>query len=293
MKKIICYILLVCLPGVFASCGDDNEPGDPSIFPTNPPVRNEFDQWLLENYTIPYNVDFRYKMDDIESMLTYTLAPADLDKSIALAKLVKFMWFEAYEEVTGRDFVKAHAPRMIHLVGSGAYNPEGTMVLGAAEGGLKVTLLMANVLDPDNLNIATLNKYFFKTMHHEFGHILHQTIEFDPSFEFISEASYVSGNFSSKTDKEANALGFVSAYAMSEVHEDFVETLAVYVINTQEAWDKLLTTAGKKGAPIITRKLDMVKQYMQDAWGIDLVQLRDVVQRRATEIYQLDLKTLK
>ena len=45
-----------------------------------------------------------------------------------------------------------------------------------------------------------LNEYYFQTMHHEFAHILHQTKNFDPSFERITENSYVGSDWYIKTD---------------------------------------------------------------------------------------------
>lgn len=49
------------------------------------------------------------------------------------------------------------------------------MVLGTAEGGMKITLYNVNDINPDQIDINLLNDYYFQTMHHEFAHILHQT----------------------------------------------------------------------------------------------------------------------
>ena len=64
------------------------------------------------------------------------------------------------------------------MIGSAAYNSgDGTMVLGTAEGGLVITLYMVNRLTDATLrDYATLNEYYFHTMHHEFTHILNQKI---------------------------------------------------------------------------------------------------------------------
>lgn len=35
----------------------------------------------------PYNIDLKYKFDDVESDMKYNVTPADYDKSVALAKL--------------------------------------------------------------------------------------------------------------------------------------------------------------------------------------------------------------
>ena len=77
-------------------------------------------------------------MQDIETDKKYTLVPADSAKCAKLAIIVKHLWFDAYNEVAGIDFLKQNAPRVLTLVGSPAYNSEGTMVLGTAEGGYKL-----------------------------------------------------------------------------------------------------------------------------------------------------------
>ena len=52
-------------------------------------------------------------------------------------------------------------------------------MLGTAEGGKKITLYEVNSLDFENVDIEVLNEYYFKTMHHEFAHILHQKRNYD------------------------------------------------------------------------------------------------------------------
>lgn len=85
-----------------------------------------------------------------------------------MARLVKYLWFDVYGTVVGEEFLKENGPRIIHLIGSPAYNPiSGTIVLGTAEGDIKVTLYSCNDLDPTNIDM--MNEYYFKTMHHEFA----------------------------------------------------------------------------------------------------------------------------
>jgi substrate import-associated zinc metallohydrolase lipoprotein len=212
-----------------------------------------------------------------------------MDKSIKLAKLVKHLWLEAYDEVAGVHFTRAYVPKIIHLIGSPAYENNGSMLLGTAEGGMKVTLYMVNSLQ---MEADFLNYFYFKTMHHEFTHILNQQKNYDIDFEKISEENYVQGNWSQISDEYAASAGFVSPYACSEPREDFAEVLSTYVTNTQKDWDALLEYAGTNGAAIINQKFEMVKNYMKNSWEIDLTELRDVVQRRSGEIELLDLDNL-
>ena len=293
MKKNI-YAILLAFVASFAlmSCSDD-DPSSESIFPTTSPKRDAFDKWLLENYTFPYNVEMKYKMEDIESDMKYHLVPADSAKTAKLSIIMKYLWFDAYNEVIGPDFIKENMPRTIHFIGSPAYNSEGTMVLGTAEGGLKITLYMVNSLDDKTLkDYDTMNKYYFHTLHHEFTHILNQKIPYDQSFKLITESGYVSGDWYTIPDQTAHQAGFVTPYAMVEPLEDFAEMLSSYVTMSQSEWNAILADAGTTGATYISAKLDIVRNYMQESWNVDIDQLRAAVLRRANTLNAVDLKHL-
>ena len=182
------------------------------------------------------------------------------------------------------------------------YESSGNMVLGTAEGGKKITLYNVNDLNIKKINIEKLNEYYFETMHHEFAHILHQKRNFDPSFNRISEGKYVGADWyyymtaqgaMPRTDDVAWSDGFVTAYAMSQSNEDFVENIAMYVTHTQAYWDNMMTAAGESGAAIINKKFTIVYNYMRDTWGIDLNELRKIVLRRQQEITEIDLSTIQ
>lgn len=293
MKKNI-YAILLAFVASFAlmSCSDD-DPSSQSIFPTTSPKRDAFDKWLLENYTFPYNVEMKYKMEDIESDMKYHLVPADSAKTAKLSIIMKYLWFDAYNEVIGPDFIKENMPRTIHFIGSPAYNSEGTMVLGTAEGGLKITLYMVNSLDDETLkDYDTMNKYYFHTLHHEFTHILNQKIPYNQSFKLITESGYVSGDWYTISDKTAHQAGFVTPYAMVEPLEDFAEMLSGYVTMSQSEWNAILADAGTTGAASISAKLDIVRNYMQESWNVDIDQLRAAVLRRASTLSAVDLEHL-
>jgi substrate import-associated zinc metallohydrolase lipoprotein len=311
MNKTAFWLMLTGVV-VLSSCNSDPIDKDNSIFDTTPPNRTEFDNWLLENYVKPYNIEFKYKFEDIESDYNYHLTPAKVEKSIILAQVVKKVWLESYDEVAGPQFTKSYAPRLIYLVGSGAYNGEGSVVLGTAEGGLKVTLYLVNNLQTDPIVPEDLNFYYFHTMHHEFGHILHQTIAYDPAFKLISNGKYVSGDWiyeARKGDSEAQKQGFISAYAMNQADDDFVETYSFYVTYSKEWWRKMLVTAGaeeekkdgnltgelilKDGALTISNKLESIRTYFQNVWNIDIDEMRDVILRRSDEAIKEKFLTFK
>lgn len=292
MKKYIFMLALslVALGGL-SSCSDDDLDKE-SIFQDSKVKENDFDKWIYKNYTLPYNINLMYRMQDIESNHEYSLAPAEFDKSVVLAHIVKYAWLGAYDEVAGVDFTRRFVPKMLHFIGSAAYENNGTMVLGTAEGGLKVTLYLVNNLEVDR---DLLNEYYFKTMHHEFAHILHQTKNYPTEYDLISESNYVSGDWYLVDDNEAHQLGFVTPYSMSEPREDIAEVTSMYITKTPEEWAAILDDAGKEGSAIINQKLELVKKYMKSSWNIDMDELRDCVQRRINDVVDgnVDLKSLK
>ena len=295
MKQILKAMSLALLlsVGAISSCSKDT-PSGATIFPTTPVARNTFERWLLKNYTNPYNIDFQYKLKDGETDLTYNLVPADSAKTAKLAMITKFLWFDAYNEVVGPDFLKESAPRIIVAVGSSAYTRQRTEVVGSAEGGYKVTLNKINALTDELLHdYSAMTEYYFHTMHHEFTHILNQRKPYNPAFDLVTQSGYVRGNWLNVSTRDARRAGFVSPYAMMNGAEDFAEMLSFYVTYTPQAWQAILDEAGTRGANLINQKLTLIKEYTQSSWGLDLDQLRDVVIRRGGQVATLDLSKLK
>ena len=298
MKHNIYMLMLALVMGLgFVACSD-NDPDGPTIFPVTSPERDQLDMWLQKNYTSPYNIDFKYKMEDIESDYQYTLTPADSAKSAKLAIIIKYLWLDSYAEVLGPDFVKHNVTENINLVGSPAYNSNGTIVLGTAEGGLKVTLYQVNSLTDAMLeSYASMTEYYFHTMHHEFTHILNQKKPYDTSYNKITESGYVSGNWYQVQDSVAHGKGFVTPYAMSEGLEDFAEMLSTYITYIPEQWQAILDDAQKVGGDeavaALNQKLNIVRNYMLDSWDVDIDVLRAAILRRGKELSSLDLEHLK
>lgn len=284
------YLIILSLI-LLTACSKEKLDSESIFSETVTKKENAFDKWLKANYVDTYNIRLYYRMEDIESDYQYTLAPADLQKSQRLAKIVKYAWLEAYDEVAGVTFTRTYVPRIIHMIGSLAYEGNGTVVRGTAEGGMKVTFYDVNNLTVD---ADVLNRNYFKTMHHEFTHILTQTKNYDRDFERITEGKYTSGDWYQIDDDDALQRGFITPYSSSYPEEDYAEMVANYVINTKQAWDDKLTRAGEEGAALINRKTVMMKQYMLDSWGIDMDRLRSVVQRRMREIVngQVDIETV-
>jgi len=306
MKRITYKILIICLVLLnLSSCNKDDE-FSASIFDTTDVLdvsssTYTFDMWLRDNYLNVYNLDFRYKLQDVGSNQDYNLVPTSFAKSQQMAKLVKYLWFDAYGAVAGTEFLKENGPKIIHLIGSPAYNPiSGTILLGTAEGGIKVTLYRCNEIDPTN--VSQLNEYYFKTMHHEFAHILHQKKNYPVEFNQLSTGLYDPLGWQYKTTSEAASLGFASPYGRSAIREDFVEIIANYLVKNDADWNKLLDMAsnpgvnsngvtqaddGVNGKAIILQKLAMATKWLKDSWSIDIVKLRAEIMTREAHINEI------
>lgn len=240
-------MLMAAVAGGFSSCAEDKIEG--SIFDTTekPLDPNSFtyalDKFSEDNFLKPYNMRFVYKIEDIETDMTYNLVPATYEESIKMAALMKYLWLDVYKKnVPDAAFLPTYGPKIIQLIGCPAYNPStGTETVGLAESGVKITLYKVNELDVNDID--GLNENFFKTMHHEFSHILHQTKAYPESFQEISAGSYDGFSWQDRNDVEARTLGCVTPYASSAVSEDWVETIANYIVKNDTEWNKILEDA--------------------------------------------------
>lgn len=287
VKKLSIYSLALLL-GVtaFTSCSED-ELSDESIITVDDVDYTEFDYWLKANFINTYNIDLKYRFQDIESDHDYYLIPANYEQSVKLAHVIKYAVLEAFDEAAGINFTRSNFPKQIYLVGNWEFKNNGTFVLGTAEGGKKVFLAGVNHLDENLGSVSSLNHYYLKTVYHEFTHILNQTKDYPADYQLITSTGYVAGEWSDPPyDGSTYCLehGFISSYAQHSHGEDFAEMVSIYVTNTAEQWDALMEKAGEEGAGLIASKLSIVKDYMQKAWGIDMDELRKIVLRREAEV---------
>ena len=304
MKRLFLYIVMLSAGVVMTSCSDDTL-SETSVITDSVNAVTEFDKWLESNYRAPYNIKFMYRYEDIETDMTYDLVPAREIYCRILAKAIRYLWIDPYAENTDVHFMREYSPRVMMVIGSGAYNNNGTLLLGTAEGGLKITLYVGNWLERyltihyfngvDETegysvtidDIDQFNYYYLHTIHHEFAHILNQKKNYPTEFNTISQGDYAA-QWNSLSEEEAAQKGFVSPYASSAAGEDFVEVYAYYLSWNEKQWADKIAQAGAVGAARIERKLAMVKNYMSTVWNIDVDQMRTTLARRYNDIDELD-----
>ena len=293
MKKILYSFLAISMGLTMSSCGNDDD-FTASIFDTTVGVTDTtastapFDKWLHENFVVPYNTEIQYKFNLPASNMDFQLTPADYKKSQLLSHFIKYLFYDVYNKYAGEDFMKKYGPRIFHYIGSAAYAPTtGTETLGYASAGVKITLINVNNMKywtPEapytDADMDQLNKDQFHVMHHEFSHILHQQRAYPIEFALINPGDYDPNRWQDRTQAEALQLGYITPYASSQAREDFVETIANYIVKSDASWANSMQIAGEDGAAIINLKLDMCRTYLQEKWGIDLEALHKEVQYR-------------
>lgn len=351
--KTLAVALFAALAGCFASCSDDDFTA--TIFDTDPAQdyldKTQYtfplDTFIKKEFLEPYNVKFIYKFEDKGSDMNKNLTPAAYDKSVDLAVLTKYLWYDVYKQVGNETFLKINSPRIISITGSKNYNAsQGTEVLGDASSGVKINLYNVNNLNVSN--ISMMNEYFFKTMHHEFAHILDQTVLHPTSFNVLSNG-YDAAGWSDAADSLKAGQGFVTPYASSSTSEDWAESMANYITMDTLEWAQKLASAsydweeidcasqseynkkltpgcnldtigyfkntesgsetkiyrrkclrnaddsvvldengqpqwthesGIDGRAVILEKVDLVRTYLKENYGLDLDAIRDMVQSR-------------
>lgn len=244
--NIFAVILIAASSVNFASCSDDDFTAtifDTTEYPLDKSAYSfPLDTFVKVNFLEPYNMRYLYRMEDIGSDMDYNLVPCSYDQSVNLAVLCKYLWYDVYRDFVGETFLKKYSPRIIHVIGSAAHNPtSGTEVLGTAEGGLKITLYNAENLSIDDIDY--MNEYFFKTMHHEFSHILNQNVNRPTDFDLISNGKYNAVSWQDTPDSVALGQGFVSPYGSSLAREDWVEVIANYIVKDFKTWENMLNSA--------------------------------------------------
>ena len=289
MKKNIIFTLMLAACGLtFVSCSEDDLSSE-SIITADKVEKTPLDYWLDANFVEPFNIAVKYRYEYNETNNSYYTVPARYDDAVLMAHILKYCCVDAYVDVAGLDFTRRYFPKLFYLEGEWHYRNNGTFELGTAEGGRKIFLMGLNYLSGYYYDVETLNYYYMKTIHHEFTHILHQTVEFSAAYQLITP-DYKTDKWSNPEFKDYLVRGFISDYAQSNYHEDFAEMVSIYVTKSAEEWEALLAEAAgtakdpKPGRDLIEQKLNIMRAYMSDQWGIDIDKLRATILQREADV---------
>lgn len=243
--------------------------------------KTNVDKWIYDSLTVPFNIAVKYRWDAWELALDKTLVPPDTAKVIPSLQGLLAVAFTPYIQHTGsRDLLRQYAPKNFVLVGSPQYDYNGTITLGQAEGGTKITLYLINYFSRLKKDSASF-KQMIHTIHHELGHILHQNVMFSTNYKIIT-GGYTATWFN-VSDASARTQGFITAYAMAAPEEDFVEMISSMLVGGPNGptgydnYEKLLTQAGATtSTPYLNIKAKeaIVVDYFAKTWHVDFYDLQ-------------------
>lgn len=279
------FLMSSCKEDSIGDVADISGQGGDIVAPT------AIDKYLMDSLTTPYNIQMKYRWDQFEfGDVTKTLVPPKEEKIIPLSRVVKSAWIVPYVQQKSLTFFNMYSPKTFILSGSVQYLANGGVVLGQAEGGRKIVLFDVNnfktrstagyVAATDSVKV----KEFVHTLQHEFGHILHQNILYPVEFKTVCKGLYQGENWINISDAEARRDGFITAYSSSGFDDDFVETIAMLLIEGKGGWEKLINsipagfsvngTSQADAQAKLRRKEALVVSYYKTAWDIDFYALQ-------------------
>ena len=276
----VCGLLLV---STWSCNKSDKLDVDMSQYIIDNPTENDLDKWITSNLTDPYNIQLQYRFERSLMEVAKDVSPVKLDKVKPTAEALINIFLKTYEKVGGTAFIKTYTPKQFVLYGSPAYNSNGSVTLGTADGGRRVVLYELNDLnftDPAQVSRK------MRTIHHEFTHILNQTISIPPDFEAITKSDYYADwTNTTNTEDTAKKLGYVSRYARSAYTEDFAEMVAHLLIEGQLWFDTYAKGAGTAGQQKLKKKEAIVVDYFRQYFNINFRQLQYEVGKVLRDTY--------
>jgi substrate import-associated zinc metallohydrolase lipoprotein len=244
--------------------------------------QDSVDIFIHDSLTVPYNVAVYYKWLPGQLDFPSDITPPDAAKVIPVLKALLNVAYAPYNQQTGSTaFLRHYLPKALEMAGSAEYLANGARFLGQAEGGTSMLLYEVNNFSRLKADSNTF-KQMMHTMHHEFGHILHQNVLYPVSFKTISTG--YTGNWYNISDAQARQMGFITSYAQAAPDEDFVEMISSMLTGGPngpsggyDEYEQLLTQAGSPtstGYQTIKTKEAVVVDYFQRVLNIDFYALR-------------------
>lgn len=272
---ILAFSAVLC---VFSSCSEDLGSSDIIVPEFDYSKLSDTDRYIYDNFTVLYNMEIKYHWnmgDQSSDDMRKDLVPPKVSKVVPFLKAIKAMWIDTYVEetkVTNPTFLKTYIPKVMLLNGCPSYNDDGTTTEGTAEGGRQIVMYSINDFAGKRSELLS----YAHVMHHEFSHILHQTVLYNERFKQITPG--YSSNWNQISDATARSRGFITAYASSKADEDFAEMVSQLITHKRADWDAMIEGAGNETAVANLReKESIVVGYMQDTWKIDIYSLQDRV----------------
>jgi substrate import-associated zinc metallohydrolase lipoprotein len=284
--RYLALLSIIALIAVSCYKEDDINVPQKDYVDSNDPI----DIYIYDNFIKKYGVAVRYKYVDRYVDQTKRVTPPYRESVEPMLDFVTNLWIDPFLRVpNGKKFFEDHVPAEVVLIGSQMFNNDGTVTLGVADAGARITLTEVDFIDTTNMTWVLQQIH---TMYHEFAHIVHQRYNLPPSWNTISPAGYTSaGSWYNLTDAEALVRGFVSPYATSSFNEDFAETVA-FLLFDKDFYAKYINDEDDSngqcapciqrndGRAMLRKKYTAIIEHYKQYVSVDLLQVREVVQEK-------------
>lgn len=302
--NLVKFLVLLALISFFVQCSD-SEDETKYKRPIAKESKHPNDMYLKKNMLENYGTAVRWRWDDRFIASNQSAVPVAADFVIPVTKLVKHLWIGAYESQgkAGKEFIKKLFPPELQYIGSYIYQ-DGSLLLGYAEGGARITLLNLNSYDLKDRDWLTKpGGGILATVHHEFSHIVHQNYGMPPGFNKVSEKYLGNGWRNGVSLQDAIKLGMVRNYGTMNEFEDFCEIISHFLTLPKENFEKLFInqedcsklTEPKKikncqelnaGREKIAVKLNMIIDFYKNQFDLNLVEVRDSLEKQIDYVVQ-------
>lgn len=276
---------------------DDDKLGESVLTDTLPYTPNATDHWLKGQFEEPYNIAvlYRWKPGYVDG--SRYLFPPYIDNVKPAMEMVRKLWVDTYETVGGPTFLKKLSPKEIVLIGGVNKNPTGTVTLGYAEAGARITFFETDdvvkfIQDPTKPLAQKKAKVrlFIQTIQHEYIHILNQTREYDvKGFEMLVKKGGMGqykADWYSDSDPVAREKGYITNYAQSNVNEDFAEMASYMLVYSKEEYDAMLAGIKNENArKLIKAKEQIVVNYYKEQFDMDFYELVRVANENSQKVF--------
>ena len=279
MKKI--YIAAV-LALSLAACNNKETLNPESVIQPRVTAQTALDTYIYNNFQKPYNISVTYNYIDADFEMGKYFYPPTEAKVQPMLEIVKKVWIDSYTQVAGQDFIKSVAPRQISLIGGYNMNSDGTITLGFADSGMKITLFNVDQLDVTKHDAT---RQYFHTIQHEYCHIINQRKPYSEEYGKITPSDYTANWYNIQL-ADANKKGFITPYSMLNDNEDFAEMTSGILSMSKTDWDAKVNAIPEEGRNIIRKKEEFVVSYFKSEWNIDLYKLQEVVENQMLSVLQ-------
>lgn len=306
MNRIYKYaklIFVVVALSVFILVGCTEEDENTQFIPPEAEeLTDENDIFLKQHMLDEYGTAVRWRWESRFIDDDNDATPIKREFVIPVTKMIDYLWVGPYISLgsTAEGFIRGLFPAEMVYIGSLIYKEDGSILLGTADAGSRVTLLNLNNYDLTDRNwLARPSGGILSTIHHEFSHIVHQNYGMPAGYNTLSEKYNGAGwiNMDHNILTEAIKMGVVSNYGTYDQYEDFCELTAHFLTQPADAFNETYLTQQSldgitdvdqitdiremnEGRLIIQQKLGMIIDLYRNKLNIDLVALRDTLESR-------------